>query len=280
MSQLTSIYLKQVRSFPNAFKKLFLETKTVANLRYAKSLGRPLTRRECIMVKKNSESLGKVALFAVVQAIPIIGWLPMLVAIAYPRYLLTEHFWNDEQKELFMRQEYMERCKYALELRDHIDSLSTITIQFSMFNLGGKFTSLGSLSRRHIKLLAGANAIHGSYMSHRFTPSFMTQWTMEKVASFILNDDRLLNTEGIEDLTNEELKEALLQRGFNIPSDFNTDISIHQHALRSWLHITTSREAPISLSSYILHAMALPEIQPTRQLSQNIEQRRKFNVRS
>lgn len=280
MSKLTTNYLKQVQSFPSAFKSLFLETKNVLSLRNAKRLGRPLTRRECLLVKKNSESIGKVALFAIVQSIPIIGWLPMLVAIAYPRYLLTEHFWNEEQKELFMRQEYVERCIYALELRDHIDSISPIAIQFSMFNLSGKFTSLGSLSSKHIKLLAGANAIHGSYLTHRFTPSFITQWAMEKVASFILDDDRLLGIEGIDDLTNEELKEALLQRGFHLPSDFNSDISFHQNSLRLWLQIQISEEISPLTPSYILHAVGLPEIQPTRQLLQNIEQRRKFNVRS
>ena len=265
MEKLAYHYLKQAKQLPGGFKKLFIETRAGLTLRRQRLNGENLSRREEVMLFKNSKALRKLALFAVVQTVPIAGWLPIVIALTYPRELLTSHFWNDDEKESFIMQEYSERCQYASKMKNHFDQrhLSPYPDYTTFFPNTDSSSSIRFLPRTHLKLLAGANAIHGNFFTHRFSPAFLTRYMMEQKAAFILKDDDFLRAEGLDDMTLDELQEALLLRGCNPAlGDTVTDLHHFKESLREWL-LAHDRDKlkghAVNSTSHILHAVALTE---------------------
>ena len=255
-------YLKQAIQLPGGFKKLFIETRDGLPLRRRRENGEILCRRDEIMLFKNSKALRKLALFAVVQTVPVAGWLPIIIALTYPRELLTSHFWSDDEKETFFLKEYSERCHCAIQMKNHLDKCCQPDLS-TFIPSTQSFPSLRFLPRTHLMLLAGANATHGNCITHRFSPTFLTRYLMEQKAAFILKDDDFLRAGGLDDMTVDELQEALLLRGYN-PSLGETFTDLHQfkESLRGWLRAHDSEKRTghmVNSASYILHAVALSE---------------------
>ena len=252
-----AVIYKSIGLLPGGFKNVFRETKDSLEPRKLRYEGKPLSRQQEILLKKNSAALQKLFLFSVVQTVPVLGWLPIIIALTYPRLLLTDHFWSEDQKIEFMQQEHAERKHFGLELRKHIGSLSH-RIEPSIFHSVGIFSSLNKLSPEHTKLLANANAIHGNDLSRLFTPSFLSRRMMNSTAAFIIKDDALLRAEGIENLSEAELQDALLQRGFNsVCMDRPEMILDYKKCLRSWLE--NNRTVSLDEASYLLHCIALSQ---------------------
>lgn len=254
MQKAANHYYQLAKQLPAGFKNVFSETRDSLPFRKSRYEGKPLSRRQELTLKKNTEALSKLAVFAVLQTVPVAGWFPIVVALTYPRFLLTHHFWSEEQKTEFMREEYTERCIFTSQLKDYITHQSS-SIR-SPFTIGDKsFSSLKNLSPQHVHLLACANAVHGNILFQTFTPTFYTRIKIQDMAAFILRDDILLLSEGIEELSEEELREALLQRGIDHTSDNND----HKSILNSWLKVHDP--VPIQDPSHLLHLVALSKLQ-------------------
>lgn len=256
--KVTVHYFHQAKQIPIGFKNVYNETKDVVAFRRKRYAGASLSRREEMILKNNSEALGKLFAFAISQIIPVVSWLPVLVALAYPRYLLTSHFWSDEQKKTFRETEHAERHQYALQLRELIGlGQSPLCDHLPLFQSGGKLSSLANLPSNHIKLLAGANATHESIVVHRLMPTFLTRLAMEDDAAFILKDDNLLRKEGLDDMSLEELIDASVKRGLNpITSDDTTNVPEMRQRLTNWLNKSSTSGNSDSGASYILHSAA------------------------
>lgn len=265
MEKLAFHYLKQAKQLPGGFRKLFNETRIGLALRSQRSRGGTLSRREEIMLLKNSKALRKLALFAFVQTIPVAGWLPIIIALTYPRELLTSHFWSEDEKDSFVMQEYSERCQYATEMGNQLDQRCQPPYpdQSTSFPNAYSSSSIFLLPRTHLKMLAGANATHGNIITHRFSPNMLTCYMMEQKAAFILRDDDFLRTGGLDDMTVDELQEALLLRGYNPTlSNAETDLHHFKETLRRWLRAHDSEKLKgrvVNNLSYILHAVASSE---------------------
>lgn len=110
--------LNRMRSVTVGFKKLFVETLEVRKLRQELNT-RSLTRREHELLRTNSESLRKVTAFFVLQLPPVIGLLPIAVALTYPKHILTHHFWSDDQQTQFLWEDRQRQVQIANDsLRD------------------------------------------------------------------------------------------------------------------------------------------------------------------
>lgn len=240
-------YYRLATQIPGGFGKVFQETKSSYYLWEARNKGKILTRRQELALKKNFADLGKLSVFAVAQSFPVVGTLPIIVALTYPRHLLTSQFWSDEQKVAFQLQEYDERNIYALGLRKFILSRQSSSSS-------SQTSPLMFLSREHINLLAGANSVYGHDMMYRIAPKFMTLFIMERIAAFLFKDDTLLRSEGLDDMCIAELREALLQRGMR---PFDGDVSEFRESLNAWLE---THENAAATSSYILHAAAMGQV--------------------
>ena len=113
-------FVAQASRIPGSFADVFRETRQVFGLRAQRARGVKISRRGELLIETNSQSLAYLAAFFLSQAPPIIGWLPVFVALQYPRQLLTSHFHTPEQVDAFLAAEYKERAEMSLELRDHI----------------------------------------------------------------------------------------------------------------------------------------------------------------
>jgi hypothetical protein len=254
MREVTMLYFHQAKQIPIGFRNVFDETKDSVAFRRKRYAGASLSRRQEMVLKNNSEALGKLLVFAISQIVPVVSWVPVIVALSYPRYLLTSHFWSDEQKKKFRQSEYAERRQYALQLRNLIGlGQLPLSDHMTLFQTGGQLSSLSHLSSDHIKLLAGANATHESFVVHRFMPTYLTRLAMEDDAAFIQKDDILLRKEGVDDMSLEELEDALVKRGLNpILSDDATNVLNMKQCLTNWLNKSSTGG-----TSYILHSAAM-----------------------
>ena len=227
MKKLAGQYYQLAKQLSAGFKKVYVETKDCFAIRKLRYRGKILSRREEIAVKKNSESLRRLFLIGILGDVPIIGWGLTIAALNYPRFFLTSHFWSSEQRIQFANEEHSERSQFSSELRRHIAAQSESSpdsgsnIRSSSFLLNGKYSSLDNLSSEHIRLLAGANAIHGNILTRRLAPTFITKRMMKNVAMSIMKDDIRLRAEGLDSLTDEELHEALQKRGFGLVSSLS-----------------------------------------------------------
>jgi hypothetical protein len=113
-------FVAQASRIPTSFKDVFLETRQVLGLRAQRARGTKLSRREELLIETNTQSLSYLLAFFLAQVPPVIGWLPVFVALQYPRQLLTSHFHTPEQIDAFLAAEYQERTQLSLELRDYI----------------------------------------------------------------------------------------------------------------------------------------------------------------
>ena len=196
----------------------------------------------------------------------------------------------------FMKAIYLERQELCIKLRKHLQDSQSQVLKPALFLGSGPLTNLSNLSSTHIKLLSGSNAVLTNPVLEKITPDFLIKYYMKNAYQFIVNDDKHILREGVDDMTIEELRLALLHRGFNpymsnehsiITNKENneeTEKLLLQNSLKKWLRIysmtkivdddssrgiPTSSEQNVSLtessmtSSFILHATALPELLPT-----------------
>lgn len=105
----------QIKSIPGSSKKMYIETKQAYRIKHVKGIS-PLrsildyrTRYEHELVRSNAESLIKFGTFFLIQLPPIVGYVVVVIAMQYPKYLLTHHFWTSEQLTKFREEEYLQR---------------------------------------------------------------------------------------------------------------------------------------------------------------------------
>lgn len=213
---------------------LYNEAKYVYKLD-KKSLNR---RNNSIMVTHYND-IKKVGVFVLVQTIPIIGWFPIFFAMIYPKQILTKHFWNEEEYNRFMKEDYEERLKYGQNLNNYL--------QKRKINI--EKISIDSLHHEHLFHLAGANQVCSNEILLKIAPSIACQAWLKTRASEIRKDDELLYVEGINDLTLRELQIANARRGLDPTT---TDINVLKSQLQSWLLLKDERVN----DSILLHSSA------------------------
>jgi hypothetical protein len=248
----------KLKQIPTGFQKLMFESKDVVVL-YTKKItssANNLRRREQELIRRNMESVQKLVVYFFLQLPPIIGILPTIVYLRYPRQLLTRHFWSDEEAKAYMVEEYEERRVHARKLADLIKDHSNLDI--SMYHLP---SHLNTLPSHYIKTLAGANGIVSTQFILNWSPSFLLKMWLRTRAVEISNDDILLAKEGLNELTLEDLQLACLRRGLN-PSEADGQDKLKSY-LSDWVHSSLSkhcRTVPTTPHSLLNHATALPEI--------------------
>ena len=74
------------KNITNGISVLYNEAKYVYKLDKTS-----LNRRNSNLVVEHYNDLKKVGVFVIVQAVPIIGWFPIIFAMIYPKQILTKH---------------------------------------------------------------------------------------------------------------------------------------------------------------------------------------------
>jgi len=226
-----SYFVAFARNVPKGFYKLYVESKDVLRLKlnYVTNKNKSLTREELEKIRANSESLRKVGVFFVLQSTPIVGMLPYFVAIKFPRQILTHHFWSEEQKVSFLKEEFKERRDHAVTLRKLLE-LEGVLLNFSLSGDGKSGYSLEALSdalstissldgktEDHIRALAGAVGVCHSQFILSSAPTFMLRrWLTKRANEILLDDNHFIgHSNSPPQLNTVELFEFCKRRGFD-----------------------------------------------------------------
>jgi hypothetical protein len=236
---------QRLQTITAGFKHLYVESKEVWRL--SKLSPDMVTRRDRELIRTNKESVKKVAVFFVSQMPPVIGLLPIAVALTFPKHILSHHFWDDAQKEEFIqadraRQVQLSRQAIAdfapllqmgppsrrqasdmaspsdRDLSDGVETwkssehdwtrLHTWTTMFQQHKV------LPQIDNRRARRLIHAHNICDSRIAEVVTPFFVQHgWLIDR-AKDIVRDDALLLRDGLSDLTTRELQLAAFRRGF------------------------------------------------------------------
>jgi hypothetical protein len=261
------LFFEKVKRISLGFIAVFKETKEAYYLRQKPAR----TRREQELIRSNGEAITKVAIFGVLQAVPIVGYIPVFVALAYPRQILSSHFWSDEERERFMIEEYNEKQESKDALRRRIlDNNENIVnpSKYPLFIPDGAL-SLEALPSDYVISLATSNGIFTNAMARKYSPDwFVRKWLKKRAHDIAIDDKLLLNAAGVDTLDYSELRLACLRRGCN-PSQPDKELRTF---LKQWLlssvvkqvgkaapplaEATSNSTLPNSL---LLHACGVPE---------------------
>eukprot|EP01039_Chlorochromonas_danica_P010273 gene10273-11369_t len=267
-----------LRVVPRGVRQLFRDTiKTVKLLQSTEVEDR--TRDQEELIRTTLSSLKKVGGFIVLQAPPLIGLLPIAVAMAYPRQVLTHHFWTEEQKIEFLENEFDERKlaaeRYLQSLTSSSSSLTPSAVKGEQSHpvtveewmeaiLSSKKTqsspssshSLGSADHPQIDLLARSQALYSVDFAFRILPKSYLARKIQKEAFAIIRDDIKLRKEGIFELDRAALETAVLRRGFS-PLASTEEL---QHYLYHWLHQQQTKEEMLREESLPLAVATVHQI--------------------
>ena len=230
--QAKSLY-NATKSIPVGFGKLFKEAKHVAlfQFRHSKSLilqdDSKLSRKEINQTRSHTESIKRLLPILLFYVVPVIGNFPIFIALAYPKYMLTYHFWSDEQKELFLNEDFIERRNHALKLFNNNKSIYQ-NKQLSenmeyLQSLKGRL-SLKTLSSTHLRCLAGSNGIFRTQLLLKASPKWILLSKLRKRARELIDEDKAILDDCLGDFTSwnhsimslVELQQFCSRRGFEV----------------------------------------------------------------
>lgn len=250
------VFVNQIRQVPSGFKRVFVDTHRLYKLWKQKGFRKVnLSREEFEFKRETISSIAKLGVYFILQLPPIIGILPTIVALSFPRQLLTHHFWSESQREQFMMEEYFERRRFSKKLEE----VSTVRELQAAANF-----ELRNISTLKLRYLAGANGVCNSLFVLNYSPRMLLIRWIENYAHDILTDDELLEVEGTEKLSSIELQIACLRRGGDHYNNHN-DLGKLRSYLESWIRnpsvklCRTNQHLPYA-SSLLCHKIALPDI--------------------
>lgn len=197
-----------ITAFSKSVGHLFRDTKAVVGLMRGDA---ELSRRDTELCRSTIAALKKVSLFLILQAPPVIGLLPIAVALGFPRQILTHHFWSESQRQLFLEEELQERqCAADCFIKDLPTGLQA-PCTFS----GWQKLSPAQLPSPHINQLSRSLALYSCNFGYYVSPNAWLLRRMRTYAEEIVQDDCLLRKEGLSALDHSELQAATIRRGLS-----------------------------------------------------------------
>ncbi|XP_011868765.1 PREDICTED: LETM1 domain-containing protein 1 isoform X2 [Vollenhovia emeryi] len=215
------------RVFSVGSKDVYMDLKRFITARKKQTLNgvESLTREELQLVHTMPKDLWKLSPLFLLSAVPFTNYVIFPLALYFPRYLLTSHFWTLQQKLEFMLSGHKARLKHNRSLfrcmqaelkgiknealrikwRDAIACLGSgthpttknIVVCSKLFS--GPPYSLGNLKRKHLKELL---AIHGMSVWKPFKRRRLAERGM-----LILRMDRAIVREGgVKEMSNEAMR--------------------------------------------------------------------------
>ncbi|XP_011168767.1 LETM1 domain-containing protein 1 [Solenopsis invicta] len=213
-----------------------------------------LTREELQLMHTMPRDLRKLSPLFLLSAVPFTNYIIFPLALYFPRYLLTSHYWTLQQRLEFMLSEHKVRLRHnrplfrcmQAELKSIKDKALRIKWQDAIACLGsgthpttknivacsklfsGPPYSLDNLKRRHLKELL---AIHGMSLWRPFKRKRL----MERGMLILRMDRAIVREGGVKEMSNEAMRWALSFRGVN-PA--NMSIESMRNWLEQWLIVS------------------------------------------
>jgi len=256
--------------FITGSKSLFQDYKRSRDIKAQYVFGHELyqlaPRQDIVHVRKTSAELRKAAPVLVAFWIPIVGYTVPLVCFAFPS-ILPNALKSQTQRENEMRKQLANREKITSEVLNRLKEvmkdypayadelklaeygsptfLENVKDEATRSNLYQLFDSnIDTLSSRSI----------GSFVSYLniggYLPPSFYEKKLAEYLEFIRVDDYKLRNEGLEKLTEDELRDALFARGYD-----HADLTGEEAktALQKWIGVYTDRMT----DSFLLHNIVL-----------------------
>jgi hypothetical protein len=269
--------IKVFKKIAGGFKSLYHEGKAVYRLRNSKDLRfkdflayeshvtkfknseiyEKLSSKEIESVKSTIKSFKKIGVLFVMQIPPIIGYLPVFVALGFPRQLLTKHFWDPEQVRKFAEMDHEERYKASSELISYLgwNDLNDTNLEDFLDRRKNRFISNltqkapfpydltpGFEKKYYLCLLLQITGILYNPKLIFFIPSSHLKQMLNSHVNEIMNDDVMIRKEeeeekrkndGVPGIANllslEEIQHVNIVRGiFPSKADFNENARLHK----------------------------------------------------
>jgi len=254
----------------NGFKLLYLDTKIAARLLGRVVQGKDLTRRERKQLLRTASDLFRLVPFTVFLVVPFMEFLLPVAIRLFPN-LLPSTFEDKKAKENKRKGSLKLKLQMAEFIQDTIEEIAVTDkgkkkqnkklVEFAEFvdRTRGevdpptnaellKYSKLfeDDITLENIpieQLQALARIMMVSSTADLFGRDFLIIRIRAKLR-VLKSDDEVIKREGIENLSNEELQNACIQRGIRA---FGVPIERLQSNLRQWLELSLDREIPVSL---------------------------------
>lgn len=239
--------IQKVTSVTSGFGKVYADCKTLYGLK-----GKVLNRRERELARVTEATVRKVGVLFILQLPPVIGLLPIALALTYPKQILTSHFWTEEQRKQYREEDWEETIKYAqMSMKDvnsvYLSTKSDVSSAFSADMTELTSDDFGrlrtwqklfldtkyhvSIAPEDLKTLSRSLLSSGIDALDNATPVSLVRHWMASRAKEIISDDLLLIKEGINDLSTDEMRLIAMRRGF---SPYQTDVQF-KDTIDKWL---------------------------------------------
>ncbi|RYG93899.1 hypothetical protein EON65_58255, partial [archaeon] len=210
--------IQSIRHIPKGIGRLYNDTKLLLDL---KSQIKPqLKRKEREHIRITSAALKKAGLFVLLQAPPVIGLLPIFIALTFPRQLLTHHFWTVADHQKYLEEEFAERKDASEQFLLHYPTAHTNPMSLPT-TLTDWMTELRNPVNLTISLhepypsLSRCNYMFSIPILNCILPSFYLHQRLLAHSEEIIKDDQDLHREQMQMESRMDLQLAAVRRGFN-----------------------------------------------------------------
>jgi hypothetical protein len=236
---------ERLKYFPTAVKDLYHDAVLYYTISDAVTTGGrnawrgKLPRRPFMQQQRFLKDAKRVGPITLASCIPIVGYVPMVLAVAMPRQVLTHQFFRDDEVTMYADLEYQEKrehydavAKHVLHQLKHFqmqldgsDAVGPLVSNISEMFQAWKQADCDStryFPRKYLVALSEATGLHHAWperMSQALcfvTPSFFLHQRLHRMVRVVGTDDRLLLLEGEDGLTPAEVREACLARGMPV----------------------------------------------------------------
>ena len=274
---LISQTFKKIGTFVGSLKNVAVQTYRLAPVRLKDAKTKTRTERE--MIRVNNEALIPVCFLGLSQFVPIFGNVFVLAALAWPRQIQAEAFFNAEELRRVRLEEHAEKLTARILVEEALSSASQ-PYSAAHFERTGRFHVPALIDAQYLQALCMSNALFASHAIYRIAPSFLLKSRLNKRAREVAEDDELLRAaaaspvspagpassgssalssrDPLEDLSHEELASACTRRGAD-PTLSRDECLTY---LRQWLTLKSAQAGggaadEASRHSRLVHVLAL-----------------------
>lgn len=267
---------EEVIHYKDGFKLLAVETKISSKLLFKMLQGHDLTRREQRQLQRTLGDLKRLIPFLVFVVVPFMEFLLPVFVKLFPN-MLPSTFESKKNKELkrqrlfnarlevqqFLNKTIYENAKLG-QYKNPQAAIEFSTLFYKVRNTGERPSvetiirlskelkddiTLDDLPRSQLVSLC-------KYLNIKpFYSDAILKIQIRNKMRYLRADDRMINAEGVESLTEQELVNACQQRGI---STYNVSKERMQEDLKSWLTLNLKHQVPIILL-IMAQSFALPD---------------------
>lgn len=125
-SILSSRAYQAVTKFGNGLTSLRDSYVTARNIKSLNPKITPLTYSQVSHLRRFDSDIRIVGPVAFATLLPVVGYLPMALALARPKTFLTRHFWSPEERDEYYEEERVDRRRNDEEVLDFVDGAYSV----------------------------------------------------------------------------------------------------------------------------------------------------------